>query len=90
MQMIRSMIEHDLKGRIRNKDIKKGLVVANIEEKMKYNSLRWFGHVQWGNDRVLEIGKEDKKLEFGRLKKRTRKTEDDLGVALENNMKDQD
>ena len=33
-------------GQNLNKDIKKGLGVANIEKKLKDNRSRWFGHVQ--------------------------------------------
>ena len=37
---------HTLRDRIRHEDIRKGLGVANIEEKIKKNHLRWFGQVQ--------------------------------------------
>ena len=36
------MSGHTLRDKIRNEDIRKGLGVANIEEKMKETSLRWF------------------------------------------------
>ena len=63
-----------LEDRIRNEDIRNGFGVANIEEKMKENRLRWFRNVQ-----IRGISKqEDRKLEVMRLKKRERKIKDDL------------
>ena len=46
MQMLQWMSGHTLRDLIQNEDIKKGLGVENIEEKMKENVLRRFGHVQ--------------------------------------------
>ena len=40
------MSGHTLRNKIRNEDIRKGLELANIKEKMKENHLRWFWHVQ--------------------------------------------
>ena len=43
-----------MKDRIRNKDIRKYLGVANIKDKMKENCLSWFGHVQqWSFDKPV-------------------------------------
>lgn len=41
-----------LRDRIRNENIRKGLGIANIVEKMKENCLRWIGHVQRRGIRV--------------------------------------
>ena len=60
-----------MRDRIRNEDIRIGLRVANIEEKMKENRLRWSGHVQ-------RQGKKDRKLQLERLKNRAKNTKDDL------------
>ena len=62
-----------MRDRIRNEDIRIGLRVANIEEKMKENRLRWSGHVQ-------RQGKKDRKLQLERLKNRAKNTKDDLEV----------
>ena len=39
--MIRWMSEHTLRDKLHNEDIRKGLGVANIEEKMNETRLRW-------------------------------------------------
>ena len=46
MCMLRWMSGHTLRDRIRNESIRKELGVANIEDKMKENRLRQFGHVR--------------------------------------------
>ena len=38
--------QENLRNRIQNKDIRKGLGVANIKESMKENCLIWLGHVE--------------------------------------------
>ena len=45
MRLLQWMSWHTLRDKIRNEDIRKGLGVANIEEKMKENHLRRFGNV---------------------------------------------
>ena len=47
------MSGHTLREEIRNEDITKALRVANIAETMKEDRLRWFGHVQRGEDVIL-------------------------------------
>lgn len=44
--MLRSMSEHTLMDKIQKKDIRKGLGVSNIKEKIKENCLRWFEDLQ--------------------------------------------
>ena len=46
LQMLSWISRYTLRDKIQNEDIRKVLEVANIEEKMKDNHLRWFGHVQ--------------------------------------------
>ncbi|KAJ7957392.1 Retrovirus-related Pol polyprotein LINE-1 [Quillaja saponaria] len=46
MRMLRWMTEHTRNDIIRNEKIRKKVEVAPIEEKMKENRLRWFGHIQ--------------------------------------------
>ena len=45
IQMLWWMSGHTVRDRIQKEDIKKGLGVANIEEKLKGNNLKWFGQV---------------------------------------------
>lgn len=71
MRMLQWMSGHTLRDRNRNENIKKGLKVANIEEKMKENRLRWF---RWGISklvRTIEVGARQ-------TPKRARKAEDNL------------
>ena len=35
------------RDKVRNERIRKMIEVAPIEEKMRENQLRWFGHIQW-------------------------------------------
>ena len=46
MQILRWMSWHTLRAKIRNKDIRKGLGVANIKKEMKEKRLSWFELVQ--------------------------------------------
>ena len=48
MQMLQRMSGHTLMDRIWNKDIRNGLGVTNIKEKMKESRLRWFGKGEGG------------------------------------------
>lgn len=44
--MLRWMCGHTRKDRLRNEVIREKVGVASIEEKMRENRLRWFGHVK--------------------------------------------
>ncbi|KAJ7976905.1 Retrovirus-related Pol polyprotein LINE-1 [Quillaja saponaria] len=46
MRMLKWITGHTRKDRIRNEYIRRKVEVAPIEEKMRENRLRWFGHVQ--------------------------------------------
>lgn len=46
MRMLRWMCGHTRKDRLRNEVIREKVGVASIEEKMRENRLRWFGHVK--------------------------------------------
>jgi len=45
MHMLRWMCGNTRRYKVRNKDIRTKISVASIEEKMRENRLRWFGHV---------------------------------------------
>ena len=62
--------------------------MTNIEDKIKENWLRCFGHVQ--RQGISELGKDNRKLELRRLKKRTSKIKDDLEDMSANDMNDLD
>jgi len=65
MRMLRWMCGHTRKDRLRNEAIREKVHVAPIEDKMRENRLRWFGHVrrrpteapvrkleEWGNGKI--------------------------------------
>lgn len=77
MQMLQWMSGHTLRDIIQKEDIKKGLGVENIEQKMKENVLRWFGHEQRQGISELvykiKVRAKDLKRGRGRLKMTWRK-----------------
>ena len=46
MHMFRWMCGNTRRDKVRNKDIRTKIDIASIEEKMRENRLRWFGHVR--------------------------------------------
>ena len=46
IRMFRLMCGHTRKDMIKNEDIRGKVGVAAIEDKMRENRLRWFGHVK--------------------------------------------
>ena len=46
MRMLRWICGKTLKDRIQNEHIREMVGVAPIEDKMRENRLRWFGHIQ--------------------------------------------
>ena len=44
--MLRWMCGHTRRDRVRNEDIRDKVGVAQIEEKLAHDRLRWFGHMQ--------------------------------------------
>ena len=46
MRMLRWMCGNTIKDKIRNEEIRKKVGVAPIENKMRENHLRWFGHIR--------------------------------------------
>ena len=44
MYMLRWMCGNTRREKVRNEDIRTKIGVASIEEKMRENRLRWFGH----------------------------------------------
>ena len=46
MHMLRWICDKTLKNRIRNEHTREMIRVAPIEDKMRKNRLRWFGHIQ--------------------------------------------
>ena len=45
MCILRWMCGNTRRDKVRNEDIRTKIGVASIEEKMRENHLRWFGHV---------------------------------------------
>ena len=45
MRMLRGMCGKTLKDRVRNEDIRAMVGVASIEDKLRENRLRWYGHI---------------------------------------------
>ena len=46
MRMFRWICGNKWRDKVRNEDIRTKIGVASIEEKMRENCLRWFGHVR--------------------------------------------
>jgi hypothetical protein len=46
MRMLRWICGNTRRDRVRNNDIRKGLGVAPVEEKLVQHRLRWFCHIQ--------------------------------------------
>jgi len=46
MRILRWMCDNTLRDKVRNENIRTKIGVASIEEKMRENRLRWFGHVR--------------------------------------------
>ena len=46
MRMLRWLCDNTQRDRVRNEDIFTKIGVVSIEEKMRENRLRWFGHVR--------------------------------------------
>lgn len=46
MHILRWMCDHTRRDRIRNKDIRRKVEVASIEEKMRENRMRFVGHIE--------------------------------------------
>jgi len=74
MRMLRWMCDNTWRDKVRNEDIRTKIGVASIEEKMRDNRLRWFGHVRCRRTdapvrRVERINLEQVKRAHGRPKK---------------------
>ena len=46
MRMLRWMCAQIKKDKVRNKDIRHQVGIAPIEDKLRENCLRWFGHIR--------------------------------------------